>query len=131
MEKACQMVVSLLRSTAASQRCPFHPLNVQILELLQQEGFIRGFVVDGAKIQVLLKYHYGGTAPVIRNIRVVSKPSRDIWLAPFELKHRTRFNTGLWVMQTAVGVVSHRRCVEMGIGGKMLMAVNNGYQHFC
>merc|ERR1711977_483700 len=92
-------------------------------------GYIRGYTVEGNRISILLK-HYRG-APVIRNIRVVSKPSRDIWVLPHELKFRTRHNTGLWVMQTPLGVISHRDCIEMGIGGKVLFAVNNGYQHWC
>eukprot|EP00434_Breviolum_minutum_P022870 symbB.v1.2.020179.t1/scaffold1684.1/size105940/2 len=95
---------------------------------LIKEGLVRGYTVEGNRITILLKYYQG--APVIRNIRVVSKPSRDIWLLPHELKFRTRFNTGLWIMQTPVGVVSHRDCIEMGIGGKVIFAVNNGYQHW-
>lgn len=90
-------------------------------------------------------------APVIRNVRVVSKPMRDIWVTPHELKHRTQYNTGrlgpqflalcshtqmayslgLWVIQTPYGVVSHRRCIEMGLGGQVIFAVNNGYQQWC
>ncbi|KAL8269644.1 hypothetical protein Esti_006399 [Eimeria stiedai] len=123
------MVVSLLRPDRQQQRCPYHVLNVQILSLLQKEGFIRGFAVNGNKIDILLKHYQG--APVIRNIRVVSKPSREIWLTASELKHRTRFNAGTWIVQTCCGVLTHRACIQMGIGGKVLMAVNNGYQHFC
>ncbi|KAK1939661.1 putative 30S ribosomal protein S8 [Babesia divergens] len=129
MQKVCEMVVPLLRTDAQSQWCQFHVLNVQILQLLLNEGFIRGYSVHGDRINILLK-HYKG-APVIRNVRVISKPSRDIWVTPHELKSRTRFNTGLWVLQTTYGVVSHRDCIRMGIGGKMLLAVNNNYQHFC
>ncbi|KAK1441838.1 hypothetical protein BgAZ_501700 [Babesia gibsoni] len=129
MQKVCEMVVPLLRTDAQSQWCQFHILNVQILQLLLNEGFIRGYAVHGDRINILLK-HYKG-APVIRNIRVISKPSRDIWVTPHELKSRTKFNTGLWVLQTPYGVVSHRDCIRMGIGGKMLLAVNNNYQHFC
>ncbi|CAE7880294.1 VSR7 [Symbiodinium sp. KB8] len=83
----------------------------------KHEGLIRGYTVEGNRITILLKHYQG--APVIRNIRVVSKPSRDIWLLPHELKFRTRYNTGLWILQTPVGVVSHRDCIEMGIGGKV------------
>merc|ERR1712182_71352 len=122
MQRACEMVQSLLKTQAALQRTPYHPFCAQILHLLQKEGLIRGFNVEGNKITVLLKHYQG--APVIRNIRVVSKPSREMWLLPHELKFRTRYNTGLWVMQTPVGVISHRDCIEMGIGGKMLFAVN-------
>ncbi|CAE7720221.1 RPS8 [Symbiodinium sp. CCMP2592] len=104
--------------------------NAKLLRLpSEQEGLIRGYTVEGNRITILLKHYQG--APVIRNIRVVSKPSRDIWLLPHELKFRTRYNTGLWIMQTPVGVVSHRDCIEMGIGGKVIFAVNNGYQQWC
>lgn len=84
---------------------------------------------------------------MIRNVRVVSKPMRDIWVTPYELKFRTKFNTGnlmfkflidfsililgLWILSTPYGVVSHRRCIEMGLGGKVIFAVNNGYQQWC
>ena len=49
------------------QRAPYHPLNVQILTLLQKEGYIRGFVVENNKISILLKHYQG--APVIRQAR--------------------------------------------------------------
>ncbi|CAK9041055.1 Ribosomal protein S8 [Durusdinium trenchii] len=141
MQRACEMVQSLLKTQAAQQRTPYHPFCCQILQLMLKEGLIRGYTVEGNRITVLLKHYQG--APVIRNIRVVSKPTRDIWLLPHELKFRTRFNTGLWIMQTPVGnagnvelsrdpaVVSHRDCIEMGIGGKVIFAVNNGFQHWC
>eukprot|EP00923_Selenidium_pygospionis_P049408 GHVN01085085.1.p2 GENE.GHVN01085085.1~~GHVN01085085.1.p2 ORF type:complete len:130 (+),score=22.26 GHVN01085085.1:1434-1823(+) len=129
MEKVCQMVGSLLQPHVVSQFAPYHSLNVRVLDLLQREGYIRGFVVNGSKIKILLKHIQG--APVIQNIRLVSRPSRAIYVTPEELKERTKFNTGLWVMQTGVGVISHRDCMEMGMGGKMLFAVNNGFQHFC
>uniref|UniRef100_A0A0G4F779 30S ribosomal protein S8, chloroplastic n=1 Tax=Chromera velia CCMP2878 TaxID=1169474 RepID=A0A0G4F779_9ALVE len=128
MQHACEMVVSLMKTEALEQKCVFTPFNVQILNLLTREGYIRGFRAEGRKIRILLKHYQG--APVIRNVRVVSKPSRDIWVTPYELKFRTRFNTGMWVVQTPVGVTSHRDCIRMGIGGKMIFAVNNGYQHF-
>ncbi|CAJ1400293.1 unnamed protein product [Effrenium voratum] len=122
-------VQSLLKTQAAHQRTPYHPFCAQILQLMLKEGLIRGYTVEGNRITILLKHYQG--APVIRNVRVVSKPSRDIWLLPHELKFRTRNNTGLWIMQTPVGVVSHRECIEMGIGGKVIFAVNNGFQHWC
>ena len=129
MQRACEIVQSLLKVNVKQQRAVYHPLNIQILKLLENEGYLRGFTVEGNRIHILLKHYQG--APVIRNIRVVSKPSRDIWLTPQELKFRTRYNTGTWVMQAAHGICTHRECLEMGVGGKVLFAVNNGHQHWC
>jgi len=129
MQKACEMVQSLLKTTVAVQRAPYHPLNVSILSVLQKEGLVRGFVVEGNRINILLKHYMG--APVIRNVRVVSRPSREIWVSPHELKTRTRHNAGLWIVRTPSGVVTHRDAIEMGIGCQVLFAVNNGCQQWC
>lgn len=102
MQRACEMVQSLLQTTKQLARSPYHPLCVQILNCLQKHGYIRGFTVEGNRLNILLKHYQG--APVIRNIRVVSKPSRDIWVLPNELKNRTKWNTGLWMIQTPVGL---------------------------
>lgn len=129
MQRACEMVQSLLKTNQNIARAPFHSLNVDILHCMQKHGLVRGFTVEGNRINILLKQYQG--APVIRNVRVVSKPSREIYCLPHELKFRTRHNTGLWLVQTPSGVISHRECLEMGIGGKVLFAVNNGFQHWC
>jgi ribosomal protein S8 len=133
-----------IRAIHQVQRAPYHPLNVSILSVLQKEGLIRGFVVEGNRLNILLK-HYMGTsisilplypqpllgAPVIRNVRVVSRPSREIWVSPNELKVHTRHNSGVWIVRTPAGVVTHREAIEMGIGCQVLFAVNNGCQQWC
>ncbi|XP_953568.1 30S ribosomal protein S8, putative [Theileria annulata] len=129
MQRMCEMIIPLMKTDTYNQWCRYHILNVQILQLLLNEGYIRGYSIHGDRINILLK-HYKGS-PVIRNIRVISKPSRDIWVTPHELKSRTKFNTGLWIIQTPIGIISHRDCINMGIGGKMLIAINNQFQHFC
>ena len=129
MQKACEMVQSLLKTTVAVQRAPYDPLNVSILSVLQKEGLIRGFVVEGNRLNILLKHYMG--APVIRNVRVVSRPSREIWVSPHELKVRTRHNAGLWIVRTPSGVVTHREAIEMGVGCQVLFAINNGCQQWC
>jgi len=50
-----------------------------ILQVLYRLGFIRGFVViDNRTTRVLLKY-MNVNRSVIRNIKVISKPSRRIY----------------------------------------------------
>ncbi len=72
MQKLCEMVQSLLKTTVSVQRAPYHALNIQALNVLQKEGLIRGFVVEGNRINILLKHYLG--APVIRDVTVVSRP---------------------------------------------------------
>jgi ribosomal protein S8 len=122
------MIQSLLKTEVQVQRAPYHPLNVQVLNILVREGLIRGFVVEGNRLNILLKHYLG--APVIQNIHVVSRPSRAIFLAPHELKKRTSFNSGLWLVDTGDqrGIMSHRECIELGLSSKVLAGINVGSQ---
>jgi ribosomal protein S8 len=128
MQKLCEMVQSLLKTTVSVQRAPYHPLNIQALNVLQNEGLIRGFVVEGNRINILLKHYLG--APVIRNVTIVSRPSREIFMSPHELKQRTSFNSGLWLVHTPSGVVTHREAIEMGVAGRCLFGINIGSQRW-
>ena len=65
----------------ASVVTPASNLRANVLEVLQKEGYIRGFerheVSPGlAEIKIELKYHEG--EPVIRTIKRVSKPGRRV-----------------------------------------------------
>lgn len=52
---------------------------INILTTIYRLGFIRGFVIiDSKKIKVLLKY-IAVNRSVIRNIYVISKPSRRVY----------------------------------------------------
>lgn len=58
---------------------PYSKYCVNILSVIYRLGFIRGFVViDTRKIRVLLKY-VAVNRSVIRNICVISKPSRRVY----------------------------------------------------
>ena len=126
MQRFCEMINSLLKTDLQIQRAPYHPLNIQALNLLAREGLIRGYAVEGNRINILLKHYLG--APVIQTIHVVSRPSRQIVLSPQELKRRTSLNTGLWLVHHSLGVMTHRECIELGLSGRILAGVNVGSQ---
>lgn len=101
-------------------------MNIAILDVLQREGLIRGFTVEGNRVNVLLKRYLG--APVIRNITVVSRPSRSIYMNPQEIKSRTSFNSGLWLVSTSKGILTHRETIELGLAGSPIFGINTGSQ---
>ena len=126
MQRFCELIQSLLRTDVQVQRAPYHPINIQVLSLLAREGFIRGYALEGNRINILLKHYLG--APVIQNIHIVSRPSREIFLSPSDLKKRTGFNSGLWIVQNPLGIASHRDSIELGVASKVLAGVNVGSQ---
>ena len=120
------MIQSLLKTDVLVQRAPYHPLVAGALDVLSREGLIRGYVIEGNRVNVLLKNYLG--CPVIQSVQVVSRPSREIFLDSDEMKRKTNFNSGTWLIQSRTMIMSHRECIELGLSGKVLAGVNVGSQ---
>jgi small subunit ribosomal protein S8 len=104
---------------------PASKLRENVLVVLQQEGFIRGFATvrkDGnkAEIEIELKYYEG--EPVIREITRVSKPGRRIYASVDRLP--TVYNgLGISILSTPKGVMSDAEARSQNVGGEVICTV--------
>jgi small subunit ribosomal protein S8 len=110
------------KSTVSS---PASKLRVHVLEVLQREGYIRGFTEvekDGRKeLDIELKYYDG--APVISEIRRISKPGRRVYSPVRELP-LVRNGLGISVLSTPKGVMSDNEARTQNVGGEILCRVS-------
>ena len=97
----------------------------RVLDVLQAEGYIRGYSVtdfgDGrSEFEIELKYYDG--APVIREIARVSKPGRRVYAS---VKNLPRINNGLGVaiLSTPKGVMADHEARDANVGGEVLFTV--------
>jgi len=104
---------------------PGSRLRVSVLEVLKNEGFIRGYTSvdhsDGrSEIEVQLKYFDG--QPVIREMSRVSKPGRRVYVA---VRNLPRINNGLGVaiLSTPKGVMADHEARDANVGGEVLCTV--------
>ena len=104
---------------------PGSRLRVSVLEVLKNEGFIRGYTSvdhsDGrSEIEVELKYFDG--QPVIREMARVSKPGRRVYVA---VRNLPRINNGLGVaiLSTPKGVMADHDARDANVGGEVLCTV--------
>ncbi|GAA6210677.1 30S ribosomal protein S8 [Hyphomicrobiales bacterium 4NK60-0047b] len=104
---------------------PASKLRARVLDVLQKEGFIRGYAqIDygsgKSEIEIELKYHNGD--PVIRNISRVSTPGRRVYSA---VKNVPMVANGLGVaiLSTPKGVMSDADAREANVGGEILCNV--------
>ena len=103
---------------------PASKLRSNVLEVLQREGYIRGYseAEQGAArtLRIELKYHEG--EPVIKEIKRVSKPGRRVYS---QLKDLPTVSNGLGVaiLSTPKGVMSDTRAREEKVGGEILCDV--------
>jgi small subunit ribosomal protein S8 len=104
---------------------PGSRLRVSLLDVLKNEGYIRGYASvehkDGrSELEIELKYFDG--APVIREISRVSKPGRRVYAS---VRNLPRINNGLGVaiVSTPKGVMADHDAREANVGGEILCTV--------
>ena len=99
-------------------------LRERVLEVLHREGYIRGFTTiekDGkSELEVELKYFDG--APVIKEIKRVSKPGRRVYASVSTLP--SVYNgLGISILSTPKGVMSDADARAQNVGGEVLCTV--------
>ncbi len=104
---------------------PNSRLRTSLLDVLQAEGFIRGYAEvefkDGLKqLEIELKYHEG--RPVIRELKRVSTPGRRVYASVKELKPH-RQGLGVSIVSTPQGVMTDSAAREKNVGGEVLCQV--------
>jgi small subunit ribosomal protein S8 len=103
---------------------PGSRLRERVLDVLQAEGYIRGYAqldLDGkAELEIELKYYDG--QPVIREIERVSRPGRRVYAS---VKNIPRVSNGLGVsiLSTPKGVMSDAEARDQNVGGEVLCRV--------
>lgn len=104
---------------------PNSRLRTALLDVLQTEGYIRGYAEvefkDGIKeLEIELKYHEG--RPVIRELKRVSTPGRRVYASVKELKPH-RQGLGVSIVSTPQGVMTDSAAREKNVGGEVLCQV--------
>jgi small subunit ribosomal protein S8 len=105
--------------------CPASKLSGAVLDVLQQEGYIRGYAAveygtGKSEFEIELKYFDG--APVIREIHRVSKPGRRVYSSVETLP--TVYNgLGIAVLSTPKGVMSDADARSQNVGGEVICTV--------
>lgn len=104
---------------------PGSRLRVSVLDVLKNEGFIRGYTKvdhsDGrSELEIELKYF--DNEPVIREMSRVSKPGRRVYVA---VRNLPRINNGLGVaiLSTPKGVMADHDARDANVGGEVLCTV--------
>lgn len=104
---------------------PGSRLRENVLEVLKNEGYIRGFSKiehenGRSEFDIELKYFDG--APVIKEISRVSKPGRRVYVS---VKNLPRIHNGLGIaiLSTPKGVMADHDARDANVGGEILCTV--------
>ena len=105
--------------------CYKSKLNINVLSVLKEEGYIRDFKdIEERKgissIKIDLKY-YNGT-PVIKRIKRISKPGIRVYSKISELE-KPYGGLGISILSTPKGVMSDQQARKNNVGGEVLCEV--------
>ncbi len=104
---------------------PASKQKVAIAKVLQDEGYITGYALDGEgaeqELTVELKYFEG--VPVIEKIQRASRPGLRVYRGKEGLP-KVLGGLGVAIVSTSSGVMSDREARQKGIGGEVLCIVS-------
>jgi small subunit ribosomal protein S8 len=122
-------MIARIRNAAMRKRSkvstPASVLRGRVLEVLQSEGYIRGYALvekpgTFAEYEIELKYFDG--EPVIVEIARVSKPGRRVYSSVKDLKP-VKNGLGISILSTPKGVMSDNAARDNNVGGEVLCRV--------
>lgn len=100
----------------------YSKLNINVLDVLQREGYIRAHSVnevrDGIKnITVELKYYEG--SPVIKALERVSRPGRRSYKG-INAMPKYYNGLGVYLLSTSKGIVTDHEARLLNVGGEVI-----------
>ena len=101
---------------------PASKLRRRVLDVLQQEGYIRGYAeidFDSGKSELEIELKYFDGTPVIKEIKRVSKPGRRVYSSVKNLPTVAN-GLGVAILSTPKGVMSDTQARKENVGGEVL-----------
>ncbi len=104
---------------------PNSKFRIRILEVLKQEGYISDYKLlpdsdNKDTLSVDLKYSNG--SPVIREIKIISKPGRRIYTKANSIP-KIQNGLGLAILSTSKGIMTDSDARNQNIGGEIICKV--------
>lgn len=131
MSPISNMLISIKNAQAVGKEhvsVPFSKMKLKIAEILTEGGFVsgverrkkKGLKVEHEYLTIALKYD--GKNGVINDFKIISKPSRHMYVGVQDLKP-IRSGYGLAVISTSKGVMSSKEAKKQNLGGEILFEV--------
>jgi small subunit ribosomal protein S8 len=100
-------------------------LCIEILKILRNEGYIKGFQIEKQSINVILKYFQN--KPVIEDVIFYSPLSINTTVSFRQLtqlcENKKTNGLSLNILSTSYGILSDYHCLNNKIGGKLLLMI--------
>ncbi len=104
---------------------PASKLRAHVLDVLQSEGFIRGYTEiksDNGASEFMIELKYLDETPVIRELQRVSRPGRRVYASVKNIPPVAN-GLGISILSTPKGVMADHEARSKNVGGEILCRV--------
>ena len=103
---------------------PASKLKIQLAEILKNEGFIKGYKVEGEGVikNIVITLKYKGNDRVISGLKRVSKPGLRQYAKVNEIP-KVLNGLGIAIVSTSEGVITDKEARAKNVGGEVLAFV--------
>jgi len=105
--------------------CPSSKFRIAVLQVLQGEGYIRGYsesVDDKGHPLLSIELKYDKGEPAIREVHRVSKPGRRVYAKIKDLQPHYN-GLGISILSTPAGVMADHAARAANVGGEVVCRV--------
>ncbi|TPW29347.1 30S ribosomal protein S8 [Pararhizobium mangrovi] len=109
----------------SSVTTPASKLRAHVLDVLQSEGYIRGYSeasFESGRNELTIELKYDEGMPVIREIARVSKPGRRVYASVKNIPQVAE-GLGIIILSTPKGVMADHEAREQNVGGEVLCSI--------
>lgn len=104
-------------------KVPLTNVNLEILKILYANGFIYSYTLDYRKLKVLVALNIVGDANSMRQIKIVSKPSKPIYYTVKQLKNRIIKEGRFFILSTSSGIISSESALKLNTSGEVWIEI--------
>ncbi len=104
---------------------PASNLKKKIVEILLEEGYIKGFdiIEDGKQGIIRIELKYGiGKERVITGLKRISKPGLRVYAKKTDVP-KVLGGLGIAIISTSNGIITDREARKLGVGGEVICYV--------
>ena len=109
----------------SSVRSPASKLRAWVLDVLRDEGYIRGYehvTSENGHAELNIELKYSAGEPAIRELTRISKPGRRVYAGAQEIPV-VRNGLGVSVVSTPKGVMTDASARAANVGGEVLCTI--------
>lgn len=119
------LVADLKRGVYSNRSCVYlgrTKYGESLIKFLLSQNYIKEYSVDSQN-RFCIQLRYINNKSLIQNVELGSKPTQKIYLSFDDLVSNKYGFSGVLVLSTSYGIMTHFECILTGVGGKFLFSL--------